>query len=79
MTSTIVHDTAGHVVVGLPVTFYWNFKSVTVAFTTVTDARGIARSWRSIGLATKGYRVYVRAQTQSGGIHRSSTASFITQ
>ena len=79
MTSTIVHDTAGHVVVGLPVTFYWNFKSGTVAFKTVTDARGIARSWRSIGLAAKGYRVYVRAQTQSGGFHRSSTASFVTQ
>lgn len=77
--STVVHDRAGHAVVGLPVTFTWSFKSATYTMKTVTNSSGIARCSRNIGYATKGYRVYVRAQTQSGGYRRSSTASFVTE
>jgi len=76
--ATVVHDRYGHTVAGLPVTFYWRFKSGTISYKTVTNSRGVARSTRNIGMAARGYRVYVRAQTQSGGFRRSSTASFLT-
>ena len=76
--ATVVHDRYGHTVAGLPVTFYWKFKSGTISYKTVTNSKGVARSTRNIGMAARGYRVYVRAQTQSGGYRRSSTASFLT-
>jgi hypothetical protein len=75
--STVIRDRSGKPVVGLPVTFTWKFKSVTMTHYVVTDASGVARVTRNIGGATKGYRVYVKAQTMSGGISRSSTATFI--
>ena len=48
-------------------TFSWKHLTTTVSYRTVTDARGVARQARNIGGAARGYRVYVRAQTQSGG------------
>ncbi len=75
--STVIKDKAGKPVVGLPVTFTWKFKTVTYTYKTVTNSSGVARTTRNIGRATLGYRVYVRAQTQSGGYNRSSTGSFI--
>ena len=74
---TVVHDTAGHAVVGLPCTFSWEFRTVTVSYTTATDSHGVARMSRNIGHATKGHRVHVRAQVISDSTHRSSTSSFV--
>ena len=75
--STVIHDKAGRPVVGLPIRFSWKFKTSTVYYSAVTNSSGIARVSRNIGGVTAGYRVYVKAQTMSGGINRSSTATFI--
>jgi len=75
--STVIRDKAGKAVVGLPVTFSWKFKSGTVTYRAYTNSSGVAKVTRYLGGATAGYRVYVKAQTMSGGINRSSTASFI--
>jgi len=77
--TTGVRDAAGRAVAGLPVTFYWQFKSGTFACSTVTNSAGVAVSRWNLGAATLGYRVYVKAQTQSGGYDRSSIASFVPQ
>lgn len=74
--TTLVRNRAGKPVVGLPVTFTWKHKYKTYTYKTVTNSSGVAKSRRNIGKATKGYKVYVRAQTQSGGYRRSSTGSF---
>jgi len=62
---------------GLKVTWTWSHKSKTYKFTSYTDKYGIARSSRNIGNSAYGYRVYVKAQTYSGGYKRYSRASFI--
>jgi hypothetical protein len=77
--STVCRDTAGRPVAGLPVTFYWQHKTETLAYRVVTNSKGVARQSRNIGKATLGYRVYVKARTQSGGVRRSSTSSFTPQ
>jgi len=74
-----VHDTSGHAVAGLPVTFLWRMKSGTVKLKTVTNSHGMARVKRDIGKAAKGYRVVVRAQVISDSTHRSSSSSFVTR
>ncbi len=74
--TTLIRNRAGKPVVGLPVTFSWKHKYKTYTYKTVTNSKGIAKSTRNIGKSTKGYKVYVRAQTQSGGYKRSSTGSF---
>ena len=75
--STLIRDRAGKGVVGLPVTFTWSFKSGKYSYKAVTNSKGVARVSKNIGGAARGYRVYVRAQTQSGGSNRSSTGSFV--
>ena len=75
--STVVHDTDGHAVAGLPCTFSWAFKHGTVSYTTVTGPGGVATMSKNIGRATQGYRVFVRAQVISDSTHRSSTSSFV--
>lgn len=72
-----VRDSKGRPVVGLPVTFYWKHASKTIKLTAVTNSYGNAKCTRDLGKARAGYRVYVRAQTQSGGLNRSSTTSFV--
>jgi len=75
--STVIRDRAGKAVVGLPVTFSWKYKTVTKTYKVVTNSSGVAKVTCNIGGATRGYRVYVKAQTMSGGISRSSTSTFI--
>lgn len=75
--STLVRDRAGRPVAGLPLTFTWKHPGKTITYRTITNSRGIAKHARNIGSSPKGTKVYVKAQVQSGGIRRSSTASFI--
>lgn len=77
--TTVIRNRAGKPVVGLPVTFTWKFKTGTATYKVVTNSSGVAKVTRSLRGAAKGYRVSVRAQTMSGGISRSSTATFIPQ
>ena len=77
--STVCRDSAGRPVAGLPVTFAWKHRTTTLTYRTVTNSRGVARQTRNIGGAAAGYRVYVRARTQSGGVNRSSTSSFVPE
>jgi hypothetical protein len=76
--STSVHDSGGHAVAGLPITFYWKLKSGTVKIHAVTNSHGMARATYDIGKAAKGYRVVVRGQVISDSTHRSSSSSFVT-
>lgn len=76
---TKILDSKGKPIKGLKVTFSWKFKSSTYYSTTYTNSYGNAYSKKNIGRAAKGYRVYVRAQTQSANYNRSSTSSFIPQ
>ena len=74
--STLILDEDGRPIPGLPVTFSWTHKTTTITYDTATDAWGVARHPRNIGNTTAEYIVSVKAQTQSGGINRSSTATF---
>ena len=75
--STVIHDTHGRPVIGLPCTFTWAFQTHTVSIRTTTGSAAVARISRNIGRAAKGHRVYVRAQVISDSTHRSSTSSFV--
>lgn len=74
---TVILNEKGKPISGLPVTFTWTHKTTTLTYTTKTNAWGVAYHQRNIGQSTLGFRVYVKAQTQSGGINRSSTASWL--
>jgi hypothetical protein len=74
---TVVHNTSGRPVEDLPITFYWKHKTKTLTYKVYTNSSGVAKMTRNIGGSPKGYRVYVRAQTQAAGINRSSTSSFV--
>ena len=77
--TTVVLNPTGAPVVGLPVTFTWDFKSNVYSRTVSTDNQGTARNTRNVGTATTGYRVTVRANMEGGGVSRSSSASFVPQ
>jgi|GEM_PF-874900 len=77
--STLVLNSKGQPLSGLPVTFTWDFKSNVYSRTVSTGLDGTARATRNIGNATKGYKVVVNAQVPGGGVTRSSSASFVTQ
>lgn len=76
---TKILDSKGRPIKGLKVTFSWKFKTSTYTSTTYTNSYGYAYSKKNISGAARGYRVYVRAQTQSANYNRSSTSSFIPQ
>jgi hypothetical protein len=73
----IAHDSGGHHVASLPVTFVWKFKTSTVTRKATTDGSGVARVSINIGKATRGYRVVVTAKASSIGTTRSASTSFV--
>ena len=77
--STIVLNPTGQPILGLPVTFTWNFKHTVFTRTVPTGTNGLAQNTRNVGSATKGHRVHIVASVPGGGVTRSSSASFVPQ
>jgi hypothetical protein len=73
----IAHDTSGHAVGSLPVTFVWKFKTSTFTRKAMRDSSGVARVSINIGQAARGYRVRVTVKASSIGTTRSAAASFV--
>jgi hypothetical protein len=76
---TRIRDTAGKPVVGLPVTYYWCFRSRTVKAIAITNSKGYAYSSQSIGGSAKGRTVYVKTKAYSGRQTRNSYTRFVPQ
>lgn len=77
--NTLIRDQAGTPVAGLPIVYQWEYASGYRFYRTATDVDGRAACTQNIGVAAIGYRVYVRATTQSSGGNRTSAASFVTR
>lgn len=74
--AAIVHNTKGHHVANVPVTFTWKSGSKVFSVVVLTGANGIARVSRSTSEYSKGRRVYVTMKAPSGGKTRTVKTSF---
>ena len=75
---TVVLNADGRPIPNLPVTFTWEFKTVTRTMEAMTDKWGVAQSSRDIGQASLSYRIRVRGTAPNpGGTTRSSSKSFL--